>query len=225
MALLSEDLPSATAPDQSEPTDSRADRPVSETVERFLKAVIAKVPLADIEVLHLFSPLRQGTVETGIAVLAARRPLVSLVADMSSDSVDPVVELPLESVEVAHGNVESTVGEFPDDVDTSNASEVLDLVPDVLVDAQAAPENGAADRHTVYTARYRYTIKGPERGKWEASIRAEADAPLLTVETVVRGVQRRSGEDSEIVCYSSLQIARALRISLQKDVNEDDRGS
>jgi hypothetical protein len=64
----------------------------------------------------------------------------------------------------------------------------------------------------VYTARYRYVIKGPERGKWESNIKDEADAPLVTVETVVRGVQRRAGEESEIVRYSGAQIARALRI-------------
>jgi hypothetical protein len=67
-------------------------------------------------------------------------------------------------------------------------------------------------RHTVYTARYRYVIKGPERGKWESNVKAEAEAPLITVETVVRGVQRRAGEDSEIVRYSAAQIARALRL-------------
>jgi len=74
-------------------------------------------------------------------------------------------------------------------------------------DLPARPE-----RLTVYTARYRYVIKGPERGKWEASVVAEADAPLITVATVVRGVQRRAGEDSEIVRYTAAQIARALRM-------------
>jgi hypothetical protein len=49
-------------------------------------------------------------------------------------------------------------------------------------------------RPVVYTARYRLTLKGPDRGKWEASVIAEADAPLITVDAVVRGVQRRSGD-------------------------------
>jgi hypothetical protein len=49
-------------------------------------------------------------------------------------------------------------------------------------------------RPVVYTARYRLTLKGPDRGKWEASVVAEADAPLITVDAVVRGVQRRSGD-------------------------------
>src|SRR5215208_1671781 len=48
-----------------------------------------------------------------------------------------------------------------------------------------------------YAARYRLTLKGPDRGKWEADVRAEADAPLLTVDAVVRGVQRRAGESAD----------------------------
>jgi len=67
-------------------------------------------------------------------------------------------------------------------------------------------------RHTVYTARYRLVQKGPERGHWEAEVVAEAEAPLITVEMVVRGVQRRAGEESEILRYSAKQIARALRM-------------
>jgi hypothetical protein len=57
-------------------------------------------------------------------------------------------------------------------------------------------ENGEPEtaRIVVYTARYRLTLKGPDRGKWETSVVAEADAPLVTVEAVVRGVQRRSGD-------------------------------
>ena len=40
-------------------------------------------------------------------------------------------------------------------------------------------------------------LKGPDRGKWEHAVVAEADAPLVTVEMVVRGVQRRSGDADE----------------------------
>jgi hypothetical protein len=52
-------------------------------------------------------------------------------------------------------------------------------------------------RHTVFTARYRHTLKGPDRGKWEVDVRAEADAPLVTVDQVVRGVMKRAGEAFE----------------------------
>lgn len=168
-----------------------ADRPVSETVERFLKAVISQVPLERIEELHLFAPLRQGSVETGIAVVAADVPVPEIIDTPSS----PVVELALD-----HGVEDEELVEEP----------VEELVTDVV--EPVIP----AQRHTVYTARYRYTIKGPERGKWESSIRAEADAPLVTVETVVRGVQRRAGEDTAIIRYNAAQIAKALRVDVAK---------
>src|SRR5687767_205861 len=52
-------------------------------------------------------------------------------------------------------------------------------------------------RHTVFTALYRHTLKGPDRGKWEMDMRAEADAPLVTLDAVVRGVMKRAGEPFE----------------------------
>ena len=55
----------------------------------------------------------------------------------------------------------------------------------------------AVSRHTVYSARYRLVLKGPERGHFETAVVAEADAPLAAVEAVVRGVLRRAGEDDE----------------------------
>ena len=101
---------------------------VTETRERFLLAIAANVPADRIAEIHFFSPIRQGGMESGVAVVV---------------------------------------------------------------------EKGAGDdasRIVVYTARYRYTLKGPDRGKWETSIVAEADAPLEAVDAVVRGVQRRSGD-------------------------------
>jgi hypothetical protein len=58
-------------------------------------------------------------------------------------------------------------------------------------------ESPAMSRHIVYSARYRLVLKGPERGRWESTVTAEADAPLAAVEAVVRGVLRRAGEDEE----------------------------
>ncbi len=108
-----------------------------ELAERFLRAVLERVPLERVTELHLFEPMRQGGVETGIAVLAVD-------ADRPGAGDDPVTR-----------------------------------------------------RHTVFTARYRTTLKGPERGKWECDVVAEADAPLVTVEAVVRGVRDRSGEAAD----------------------------
>jgi hypothetical protein len=153
-------MPALAAPVAPAPAPDRADAPVSEVAERFLRAILLRLPLSRIEEVHLFSPLRQGTVETGIAVVAARP-------------------------------------------------------ADVLVAASLLPEEAPAPpvhRHEVHTARYRLVIKGPERGRWEEDLVAEADAPLVTVETVVRGVQRRAGEATETIRYSAAQVARALRL-------------
>ncbi|HEX8850664.1 MAG TPA: hypothetical protein VF761_14135 [Gemmatimonadaceae bacterium] len=98
--------------------------------ERFLREIVAKIPPERVSELHLFAPLRQGGIETGVAVVAV-------------------------------------AGE------------------------------GESPKHTVYTATYRLTLKGPDRGKWESALNAEADAPLLTVDAVVRGVQRRAGDEGE----------------------------
>jgi len=104
---------------------------LTETRERFVLAIASQVPVERIAEIHFFQPIRQGGVESGVAVVAA----------------------------------------WPE----SNADE-------------------REPRPVVYTARYRLTLKGPDRGKWEASVVAEADAPLITVDAVVRGVQRRSGD-------------------------------
>lgn len=60
--------------------------------------------------------------------------------------------------------------------------------------APVADDAAPRARHVVYTARYRHTVKGTDRGRWAVEVVAEADAPLITVEEVVRGVVRRSGD-------------------------------
>lgn len=103
----------------------------SDARERLLLAIADAVPPERLAEVHFFPPIRQGPLETGVAVVAAD------------------------------------------------------------------PEVAGRERHVVYTARYRWTRKGPERGKWECEVVAEADAPLVTVEAVVRGVQQRANETVE----------------------------
>ncbi len=235
------DVPAVIVPD-------RADAPISEITERFFRALLLKVPLDRIEELHLFSPLRQGGVETGIAVIAAREVIVPPVAEAPADEALADPELPLEETpdvdaaleELAH-DVEQTVPEVVEEeprdaeaitdesddspyadeavaatlvesnVDSAELEEAQPVVePEAVVAAAPAPKI----RHTVFTARYRLVQKGPERGKWEADVVAEAEAPLITVETVVRGVQRRAGEESDTTRFTAPQIARALRLDL-----------
>jgi hypothetical protein len=120
-----------------------------ETRERFLQAITAEIALDRIAEVHLFTPMRQGGVESGVAVVAA---------------------IPFEGHELA------------------------DREP----------------RHVVYMARYRLVLKGPDRGKWETNIVAEADAPLVTVDAVVRGVQRRSGDVDDPTRLDAADVRAAL---------------
>ena len=182
---------------------SQSESPVSVTAERFLREVLARIPLERIEELHLFSPLRQGTVETGIAVVAALEVIPPEVAPVLSEP-----ELSLPDVEVDADVAGEPVESVEEAEDAADADVVADLEAVAVREAMEP-----AVRHTVYTARYRHVIKGPDRGKWEADVKAEADAPLVTVETVVRGVQRRAGEESEIVRYTAPQLARLLRVT------------
>ena len=103
---------------------------MNETTERFMKAIGERVPPHTVSEVRLFPAIRQGQMETGVAVVAATHEI----------------------------------------------------------------ETPGHERHTVYTARYRLAIKGADRGKWEFEMRAEADAPLVTVDAVVAGVMDRSGE-------------------------------
>ncbi len=265
------DVPVVLVPD-------RAEAPISEITERFFRALLIKVPLDRIEELHLFSPLRQGGVETGIAVIAAREIIVlPPVADIElpfefepvlgeAGDIDPALGEPIDaedndSVDAdVEAESEVTVGaDLEAHSDAVIAAEVIleaaldgaspyaedDLPPATIAalaemtdessdeitatdDVATELANGISDivepavaptaiiRHTVYTARYRLVQKGPERGKWEADVVAEAEAPLITVETVVRGVQRRAGEESDTTRFTAAQIARALRIELPK---------
>ena len=47
---------------------------MTETQERFLRTVLTRVPLDTVVEMHLFPPLRRGTLETGVAVIATELP-------------------------------------------------------------------------------------------------------------------------------------------------------
>ena len=135
-----------------------------ETTERFLRDIAQRIGLHSIDEVRLFPPLRQGGVETGVAVVAA-------------------LPLPPEPVD-EHG-----VDEPPEALTESAGEEFLPI--------EEEDREIIVHRHTVFTARYRHTLKGPDRGKWEVDVQAEADAPLVTVDQVVRGVMKRAGEPFE----------------------------
>jgi len=144
------------------------------TRERFLLAIAATLPAERFIELHFFAPMRRGGVESGVAVIAAH---------------PERVEEPILADSPCHSerSEESAL----------STGEEEEQHPLPRVPARRFAPRDDKIRYTVYTAKYRLVLKGPDRGKWECSVTAEADAPLVTVETVVRGVQRRSGEEEE----------------------------
>jgi hypothetical protein len=62
----------------------------------------------------------------------------------------------------------------------------------------------------VFTARYRLTRKGPDRGKWLFECAATADAPLATVDAVARGVTLRSKDLTESERFTGEQLKQLL---------------
>jgi hypothetical protein len=145
----------------------------SDARERFLLEIAAAMPAERIAEVHFFPPMRQGPIETGVAVIAVlpegATPEPRMVAEASEESSDSDATDGTESTEPAELTSDS------------------ELVEGAFI----------SSRHVVYSARYRWTRKGPERGKWESEIIAEADAPLLTVEAVVKGVMARASEAYE----------------------------
>jgi hypothetical protein len=144
--------------------------------ERFLAAVAEQVPVDRVVELYLFQPIRQGGVESGVAVIAA----------VGAVAVAPNAALPSEAAERA-------AIERPGD-DLAHAPGTPIEMATAQADGAPSDDGAAVPRYTVFTARYRHVLKGPERGRWEVSVVAEADAPLAAVGAVVRGVQRRAGD-------------------------------
>ena len=125
---------------------------LDQTRERFLLAIASQLPAERFLELHFFQPIRQGGIESGVAVIAAfPEPQPGIIVADAPPAEEPATQ--------------------------SEANETR--------------------RYTVYSARYKLVLKGPDRGRWECAVVAEADAPLVTVESVVRGVMRRSGDAEE----------------------------
>ena len=142
-----------------------------ETTERFLRDIAQRVGLQAVDEVRLFPPIRQSGVETGVAVVAA-------------------LPLPPEPEVQPRSSATADESEQPPDALTESAG-------DEFLPIEEENREIIVHRHTVFTARYRHTLKGPDRGKWEVDVQAEADAPLVTLDQVVRGVMKRAGEPFE----------------------------
>jgi hypothetical protein len=190
------------------------------TRTRFLGAIGAQLPVDRVVEVHLFGPIRQGGMESGVAVIAVD-PNEPMPDDASDElAVTAELELPEDDADVdvdaeTHADAPPPVVDSVDDVLEEPVvradGEIVEEDSDAAVNEEEPAEpRRPAPRYTVYTARYRHTLKGPDRGKWEASVTEEADAPLITVDAVVRGVSRRSGEADETVRLSGEEFRAAL---------------
>lgn len=162
---------------------------MNDNTRRFLNTVLERLPGGGAVVeLRLFPAIRQGGIESAVAVVAV---------DVPEDVVAPV------GTDETAGPVETA-----DTADTPDVAETVEL-PDAS-EAAEPPDAPALKRYAILTARYRHTFKGPDRGKWDVEITHEADAPLATVERVARGVARRSGDESEPEHFSAESLRHAL---------------
>jgi len=190
---------------------------MTETQQRFLRAIAERVPSEQVVEVHLFPPIRQGGVETGVAVVAEdprkhapESVPVTVEANGTADVVSPQ--------EAQHGDDEPQVRAAAIDVAEIDVVEIdaaeVDVADEEVADLE--PTEPPLSRFTIHTARYRLTLKGVDRGKWEVDVVAEADAPLDAVDAVVRGVQRRSGEAIEADRLTTEAFREALDAPLSQ---------
>lgn len=145
---------------------------MDEVRERFLRAIVERIPLERIIEVHVFAPMRQGILESGVAVVAAER--------------ESPVAPEQEGQELQELQDEQTAME-------GELAPVAEVEPEPAPEPESAPPEGPT-RHEIFSARYRLVRKGPDRGKWECEIVSQADAPLPTVDAVVRGVNERAND-------------------------------
>jgi len=159
---------------------------MTETQQRFLKAIADRMNGGRVAELRLYPTVRVGPIESGVAIVAT--------ADGGRQTGESPADGPLE-----------TAVETPVETASDSPMETAAETPVETAVSVAGP-----DRLSILTAHFRHTVKGPDRGKWEFSIVHDADAPIETVESVVRGVARRAGEDGEPELLSGDDFERAL---------------
>lgn len=190
--------------------------------DRFLRAIVEQIPIDTIAEVHLFPAMRNGGRESAVAVVAAR----AGAGFVQGELPPPVGDAEATAIE-KFGESEVGVAGADDQPRIDDAGPIAGGPPPEIHDTAALVESShhfsidridstpdeRAPRLVVYRAVYRWTRKGPDRGQWEVEITAEADAPLYAVGDVVRGVQRRAGEEGEpeLITPEMLRLALSDR--------------
>jgi hypothetical protein len=197
--------------DGSDATDTAGTARTADTVVGPIEAPVCAPEDADVVRAAVLAA------EASVDVAEAEGEAVGTVADVTA--CDPTEDAAGASPSVAELELDGgdAVAEPPAVV--TRAEEAVERAGQAMDDGGAFADVGelggdsarqAPERYTVYTARYRLQLKGPDRGKWAVELVAEADAPLLTVDAVVRGVQRRAGEVAEVERLTGPDLARLL---------------
>jgi hypothetical protein len=189
------------------------------TRDRFLAAIAERVSPDRMQAVFLFPPIRSGTVETGVAVLAVD-PLPPAPVEVAAEDSGSLFEAVEEEREGGTDEVVEAEGVAVTEASGDAAAEDVATEPIAATTASAEGEQDEAEqdeaeqdepeqepplegadarspRPLVLTARYRHTLKGPDRGKWFVEVHEQADAPLATVEMVVAGVTQRHDDAVE----------------------------
>jgi hypothetical protein len=200
-----------------------------ETRARFLGAIAKQLPVERVMEVHLFNAIRQGGVESGVAVVAVALEAAPAAPTTSFDvdggyvppaAIAEAAELESPIAVAIHDQLADETAFVADEVADDDSPYAAEPGPELKPGPEPEPglqlpsqpglQLKPVSRFTIYSARYRHTLKGLDRGKWEVNVTEQADAPLLTVDAVVRGVQRRSGEADEVVRLSGDEFRAAL---------------
>lgn len=174
---------------------------MTETQHRFLKAIAERVDPARVVEVRLYPTVRAGQLESGVAIVATDRAEPDAVTGVAVD----VEAVPGVAVDVeAETGVPVNVGAVTEPVEQAEAQAPAAGIAVESVAVQDMP------RLSILTAHFRLAVKGPDRGRWEFAMVHDADAPIETVESVVRGVARRAGEDAEPELLPGEAFQRAI---------------
>lgn len=194
---------------------------MTETQQRFLRAIADRLGARPVVEVRLFPAIRQGPHESGVAVVA-----VEEAGDEEQGETVPAVSGPDADVTglQLHPNADREAASTGQPPPASAALGTEGSAQPETADSSRPRSNplpapaagnhslaaGGHPRLSILTARFRLTVKGPDRGKWEFDLVHDADAPLETIEPVVRGVARRVGDAGEPDLLSPAAFHRAV---------------
>jgi hypothetical protein len=178
---------------------------MTENQQRFLKAIAERIPSGRVAEVRLFPAIRQGHMESAVAVVALES------APNDAEREVPLASIPGDFEGRTEGRPVVALDPGPSSgLDSPSVRDTPPREPRSDVGTNLAFGTDASPRHVILTARYALTVKGPDRGKWDFEVVHDADAPLNTVERVARGMAHRVGEDGEPELFSAAEFHRAV---------------